>query len=294
MLYPDFKDINFIEHFIENWRVKFSSNNVSTISGEYKSKHKSSGLIFDNIRKYQFGDDKRTIDWRSTARTGKLHVKEFIEERNTELLLVLNNSSEMYFASKGKFKSYIALEIFAFLAFIANQNKDYLSSYIFNSDSEKIYYEKTNKKGNILQLISSISQNTFNKEKNLDNLNIFKTLKLAGVTNQNIFFIVPLIYNFNYEFENYIKALNIKNNLSFIFLWDDIESNLPLINNVEIENNLKETFIIDNNKSTSKNYHNFFLSKKQRLNQFCQNHNIDCFFINTNDDLVNIMVKIFS
>ena len=118
-LYPDFKTLNKIISLIESEKINLASQHVSSLTGVYKSKFKSSGIIFDNIRKYQFGDDKRRVDWKASARTGKLYVKEFVEERNTEIMLVLNNSSEMLFASKHNFKSFSAVEIFSYIAFLA-------------------------------------------------------------------------------------------------------------------------------------------------------------------------------
>ena len=51
----------------------------SKLAGSYLARSKGRGMEFDEVRHYQLGDDVRTIDWRVTARTGKVHTKLFPE-----------------------------------------------------------------------------------------------------------------------------------------------------------------------------------------------------------------------
>ena len=59
------------------------------MSGSYKSKIRGRGIEFSEVREYVLGDDVRHIDWNVTARTNKLHVKEFVEERDCVYMLFL-------------------------------------------------------------------------------------------------------------------------------------------------------------------------------------------------------------
>ena len=47
-------------------------------------------MEYDESRPYQQGDDIRHLDWRVTARTGRPHTKEFREERELTMLLLLD------------------------------------------------------------------------------------------------------------------------------------------------------------------------------------------------------------
>ncbi len=53
----------------------------SKLAGSYLARTKGRGMEFDEVRHYQSGDDVRTINWRVTARTGKVHTKLFREEK---------------------------------------------------------------------------------------------------------------------------------------------------------------------------------------------------------------------
>ena len=72
------------------WRVRHAVENV--LSGEYRSAFRGRGMEFDQVVKYEFGDDVRDIDWNVTARLGEPFRKKFVEEREVTLLLVLEDS----------------------------------------------------------------------------------------------------------------------------------------------------------------------------------------------------------
>lgn len=66
------------------------------VSGETASRFRGSGIEADGVRPYVPGDDVRSVDWRVTARTGRPHVREWIEERGTDVLVVLDRSASLF------------------------------------------------------------------------------------------------------------------------------------------------------------------------------------------------------
>ena len=87
-------------------------------------------MSFDSVREYQPGDDIRTIDWNVSARTGGIFVKQYVEERELTVLLVVDLSESQKFGSKDKSKRELAAEIAAVLAFSAISNTDRIERYI--------------------------------------------------------------------------------------------------------------------------------------------------------------------
>jgi len=69
------------------------------LTGKYQSAFRGLGLEVEEVREYRSGDDVRTIDWNVTARTGKLHVKRFREERDLTRLLLVDLSTSTRFGS---------------------------------------------------------------------------------------------------------------------------------------------------------------------------------------------------
>ena len=80
------------------------------LSGQYVSVFKGMGLEFEEVRPYQEGDDERHIDWNVTARTGQIHVKRYIEERELSLFLLVDISPSVFFGSQRRLKLDLAIE----------------------------------------------------------------------------------------------------------------------------------------------------------------------------------------
>src|SRR5262244_3704052 len=82
----------------------------SLLAGRHASRLRGRGLNFEEIRRYQVGDDIRQIDWKVTARTRKTHTRVFTEERERSVLLLVDQRWTMFFGSVKNMKSVTAAE----------------------------------------------------------------------------------------------------------------------------------------------------------------------------------------
>jgi uncharacterized protein (DUF58 family) len=94
------------------------------MTGSYESTFRGRGIEFDEVREYQPGDDVRLIDWNVTARTGRPHIKRFVEERELSIVFLVDLSRSMAFGSAAQLKRRIAAELCAVLAFSAIKHSD--------------------------------------------------------------------------------------------------------------------------------------------------------------------------
>lgn len=106
------------------------TNNI--FSGRYKSTFKGRGMAFEKVREYQPGDDVRHIDWHVTARMRTPYIKEYREEREMTVMLLVDVSASLYFGSTATFKSDIALEVAAMLAYLAAESQDNVGLILFS------------------------------------------------------------------------------------------------------------------------------------------------------------------
>jgi uncharacterized protein (DUF58 family) len=95
----------------------------SILHGDRLSGFPGRGLEAAGVREYQTGDEARGIDWRVTARTGRLHVREFEAERDLPFLLLLHRSPTLRGGRSG-IKEIRALELAALLGAVALQEED--------------------------------------------------------------------------------------------------------------------------------------------------------------------------
>ena len=83
---------------------------------------------------YLPGDDIRSIDWRVTARTGRVHTKLFHEERDRPVLFVVDLGKQMRFGTRRAFKSVVAAETASLLAWAAVANGDRVGALVFGGE----------------------------------------------------------------------------------------------------------------------------------------------------------------
>ena len=110
-------------HLLDKFSLVLNKRVTSNYRGERQSKVVGSGLIFRDYSPYMYGDDFRAIDWRQYAKTRKLYVKRYEEDRNLTVHVVLDYSASMQFGKPLKcvYAAQVALG-FIYMALKNNEN----------------------------------------------------------------------------------------------------------------------------------------------------------------------------
>lgn len=124
-------------------------------SGAYHSAFKGQGMEFEEVREYQMGDDVRSIDWNVTARMQHPFVKNYREERELTVLLLVDLSASSRFGSQEWQKRELITEIAALLAFSAIKNNDRVGLILFTDIVEK-YIPPKKGKAHVLRVIRDL------------------------------------------------------------------------------------------------------------------------------------------
>jgi len=135
------------------WRVRHAVENV--LSGEYRSAFRGRGMEFDQVVKYEFGDDVRDIDWNVTARLGEPYRKKFVEEREVTLLLVFEDSPSLQFGSATQSKREALLELAGLVMLLGAVNRDRVG-YLYASPNGYQLREPVRGRGPILHAASTL------------------------------------------------------------------------------------------------------------------------------------------
>lgn len=126
-----------------------------SFAGSYHSVFKGRGIAFDAVRPYQPGDDIRDIDWNVTARAGEAYVKQYVEERELTVMLVLDSSASCLFGTVRRQKRDLAAELGAVLALSAITNNDRVGLLIF-SDQIEHFIAPRKGRNHVLRLIRDL------------------------------------------------------------------------------------------------------------------------------------------
>lgn len=88
---------------------------VAALPGGFATRRKGHGLEVADMREYAPGDDIRHLDRGTTARTGRLHVRQFQEERDRVCLLIADFRPAMFWGVRRAFRSVAAAEALALI-----------------------------------------------------------------------------------------------------------------------------------------------------------------------------------
>ena len=106
------------------------------IGGAYHSVFKGRGIEFEEVREYAEGDDVRDIDWNVSARMNTPYIKKYIEERELNVLLMVDVSASGSVGTGSRTKRQTAAELAALLAFSAGRNGDKVGLMLFSDRRE--------------------------------------------------------------------------------------------------------------------------------------------------------------
>jgi len=128
---------------------------ANILSGEYRSAFRGRGMEFDQVVKYEFGDDVRDIDWNVTARLGEPYRKKFVEEREVTLLLVFEDSPSLQFGSSSQSKREALMELAGLVMLLGAVNRDRVG-YVYAAPGGYHVKEPVRGRGSILHAASTL------------------------------------------------------------------------------------------------------------------------------------------
>jgi uncharacterized protein (DUF58 family) len=266
---------------------KFINNHMQ---GDFHSVFKGSGIEFDDVRAYQYGDDVRTIDWHVTAKGHGTFVKTYREEKEQTVFFVLDVSASQEIGNPGKEKLQIAKEICGVLALSALKEDSEVGLICFSDQKEK--YIKPNKgMKHAYYLISEIFDLNPSSIKTDISKAILFTLTLLKRKS-----IVIFISDFIDEnFEKNLKALARKHDLVVIHVSDQRETNLPRLGIVPLydKESGKTLWMNTSSGAFRSGLDQTFTVKKQELENLCRKQNANYLEINTREDYVPKLIKLF-
>lgn len=103
--------------------------------GLFEERSRGSGLEFDELRAYEPGDNVRTIDWKSSARTGTLMTRLYFEESRRTVFLLIDSSRSGQFGSSVHSKWTVIRECAVLLAYAAQYGGDELGTLFFSDEA---------------------------------------------------------------------------------------------------------------------------------------------------------------
>ena len=149
IVYPSYDDVKKLEILQRAYG--------GLIYGPHRVKQKGSGYDFWGIRRYVIGDHVKFIDWKSSARMGRLMVREFEAEKNVKFYIMLEASKSMGFGRESMTKLDFATRAAVLLGYLANRFQDNFGLIVY-SDDVLSYLEAKKGKIHFLRLLEELAK----------------------------------------------------------------------------------------------------------------------------------------
>ncbi len=273
-----------------------SINQVATQNaGGQASATRGRGVDFSDVRIYQAGDDIRHMDWRITARTGKPHTKLYHEERERPVFFLVDDRCHMHFGTKNAFKSVIAAQVTALLAWTAIQQGNRVGAMIMR-DKERIELQPRGTVSAMLRLLHELSRAThpesFQSQK--QPLEQALTRLHRMVKPGSLVFILSDFLNISLKAEKYLSQLRQYNEVCSIFVYDQIEKEPPPPGRYRITDATNFTSFNTNDTLVCEHYRKRFPEHLNHLHRVMQKRNIPLLEIATHDNIIQLMQHYFA
>ena len=283
-------------------QLAFSSRNpsVSLMAGNHVSRFKGRGMDYMESRAYQPGDDIRNMDWRITARTGVAHIKLFQEERQRPVIILLDLNPGMFFASEGRFKSVIASQAAALLAWASLNQGDRTGGLIINDQHIEVP-DHPGKQG-VLSFLHQVSvhsdpdpwmQRSQLKEppanRFSDALQRLARLSRPG----SLVFIISDFYQLDRLAEEHLLKIKASSDCVFIRVLDALEHTPPPSGRYAVTNGLTQGFLDTKDSQQSLNYREWFSNQHNRLSRLSSKSNIPVIELSTASEPVEVLRRMF-
>lgn len=262
----------------------------SQMQGDFRSLFKGTGLEFDDVRPYQYGDDIRTIDWNVSAKGHGTFVKTFREEKEQTIFFILDVSASQDIGTPGKTKVDIAKEVCGVLALSGAKESSQLGLICFSDIREKAIKPK---KG-LVHAYEIIHNIVKLQPKSLKtNLNNAIAFAQNFIKRRSVIVMISDFIDENY-FQG-LKSLARKHDLVVIRITDKRETQLPKLGIIPIlDKETQRTIWVNSSFGGFREKIALHSTERQQeLSDFSRKHQINFLSIDTDEDYVPKLLRLF-
>lgn len=256
-----------------------------SLSGVRLAQPLGRGLEFDQVRMYNPGDDVTSMDWKVTARTNKPHIKEYRQERERPVIVVVDQRASMHFGTKTAFKSYIAAKMAALTTWLAIDNGERVGACVWTNNGVERLPIKTG------------AQNALRLFQILSDLPIAQCYQPSLSFNDGLQQLQPMVQNrclivllsdfagIDEQSVNVLTRLRPHAQIVAGFIYDNAEKNPPPAAYYPITDGSEQATVINLfDKKQIKRYQQQFVKHFQRVQKLCRHCQIPLHSMATDQD----------
>ena len=274
---------------VRKYEIEIKKYLNNSNQGDYNSIFKGSGIDFDDLRPYQYGDDHRSINWNISAKEDKIYTNTYKEDKEQSVFFLIDVSQSQHIG-KEENKINISKEIASVLTISALNTNSQVGILCF-SDQKELFIQSKKGASHGYRIIKNLYElNQKSKKTNISSMIKFfmNTVKKKSL--------VILISDFiDKDYDKNMRALAKKHDVVCLHIYDDYETNIPNLGIIELEekeNNFRK-WVNTSSSSFKKLSDNLFISKPEELKKKMNAIGINYLKINSKENYVKNLIKLF-
>ena len=260
------------------------------LQGDFNSVFKGTGLEFDDVRLYQYGDEVRAIDWAVSSKGHGTFVKTYKEEREQSVLLLLDVSASQQVGAAGRRKLDVGREICGILALAAARQDAQLGLLAF-SDQKELYLAP----GKGIRHAYTLIKRLYDLEPRSRQTGVAAGIKqaLGLLKRRSIILLISDFIDANYERE--LTMLARKHDLVVLQLLDSREREFPPLGIIPLldQESGRTVWVNTSAEAFRARYRATYEQNRDQIGQICRRHRTEYLSIATDADFVPQLVKLF-
>jgi uncharacterized protein (DUF58 family) len=249
-------------------------------------------MVFSTVRPYMPGDDVRTLDWNITARMGDPYVKEYVEERELTVMILMDMSGSFQVSTTTPSRREYAAEIGAVFAMSATLNQDHVGLIGFSQSIEYVAPPKRDR-NHLLRLLQVLF--TFSARDRGTDLSAALTHTYAALKQRSLVIIISDFLTSHSDWEKSLRQVSSRHDVIAVCIRDPREAQLPAIGLVAVRDAETNQMYLINTKSASLQ-EQFASQSRERLEHLksrFQEAKIDGVFLSPGDDYLAVFIQLF-
>ncbi|MCC9165565.1 DUF58 domain-containing protein [Pontibacter harenae] len=275
---------------LRKYEIQIRKAITTQMQGDFHSVFKGTGLEFDDVRAYQYGDDVRSIDWNVTAKGHGTFVKTYREEKEQSVFLMLDVSASQAIGTGKQQKLDIGKEICGVLALSAARQQSQIGIICISDQKEK-YIRPAKGIEQAYTIVKALHE--LQPKSTKTNLAAGIKLTLDIIKRRSIILLISDFIDINYERE--LAMLAKRHDLIVIQLLDMREQEMPGLGIVPVLD--KETgrtvWLNTSGEEFQIRYFAQYTENRDKVVRICQKYQANYLSIQTNEDYVPQLVNLF-
>jgi uncharacterized protein (DUF58 family) len=261
------------------------------LQGDYRTLLYGHGLDFADLREYQLEDDVRHIDWNVTARTNRLHVRQYVEDRELTAWFLLDLTPSMGYGTVERPKEAVLIDLVATLSRLLTRKGNQVAAIFYNGQIGRTIPPRGGRI-QVLRLIRELLRETPAPGRATTDLSVLLDAGLNTFKRRSLVF---LISDFISEpgWHRPLSVMNRRHELVGIRLWDPREVELPNAGLIAVEDveTGEQLYVDTGNPEFRRRFNAAAECREVALKNSLRQAGGDLYDISTEEDLVGAIVR---